>query len=291
MLMACTGLGFACAQPCIDTVENGLTLLNKIPTDGNDCLFTVKFCLRKTSASADHIDYAVYHTNGIIQETVDVSGVQVGSVYCKTFTFIANCNSTASFIAVGRQVNNSICGVISDLIILPIRLLSFSGELQKSGRIFLKWQTASESHSSHFIVQKSKDGMSFLDIAKIKAAGESNSLQSYSFEIKANAGPASVPANYYRLKMLDLDEKFNYSQIIHLNITGTHKIEVHPNPASVLLNIDKGDFQKENLKMINLQGQEISLVWSGENTLDLRDMSSGIYFVKYLDEVIRIIKD
>ena len=283
--------GFLHSQACIDTVENSLTLLSKSSASGSDCLFSVKFCLRKTTSDADHIDYAVYHTNGEMTRTIDVYGVSVGSVICEVFTFVADCNSTASFLAVGKESNNSICGVVVDLILLPIRLLNFTAELQSAGIVSLQWQTASESNSSHFIVQQSKDGRTFVDVTKIKAAGESNALKTYAYEIKSNTGTSSSSVIYYRLKMVDRDESFNYSPIVHIGKTGTRKFNVYPNPTVHLLKIDRNDLQKEGLKLTNLQGQELSLNWVGENTLNLSNVNPGIYFIKYQDEVIRFIKE
>jgi Secretion system C-terminal sorting domain len=291
LFIAIATISFSYSQACIDTVENALTLLSKSSANGPDCLFSVKFCLRKTTSEADHIDYAIYHTNGEMTKTVDVSGISVGSVICEVFTFIADCNSTASFLAVGKETNNSICGVVVDLIVLPIRLLSFSSELSNAGIVSLQWQTASESNSSHFIVQQSKDGKTFLDLGKIKAAGESNVLKTYSYEVKSNTGTSSSLNNYYRLKLVDKDEHFDYSQVIHVGKTGTRKFNVYPNPTAHLLKIDRDDLQKENLKLINLQGQELSLTWLGENTLNLNDVNPGIYYIKYQNEVIRFIKE
>ncbi len=291
LLFMFTGLGLSYSQVCIDTVYNGLTLLNKFNFQGSNCLFTVKFCVRKTTEEATVINYAVYSTGQNIIDSLDITGYPVGSVICRLFTFVADCNSSASFIAVGRKANKSICGVVADLISLHIRLLSFNGELEKSGLIHLNWETATESNSSHFIIQESEDGRNFEDIDQVKAAGESTTLHAYSYDLKSNAFSAMPQEHYFRLKMVDRDDSFIYSQIIRVGNKDTHKFSIFPNPAAYTLNIDKDDLQYENLKMVNLQGQELQLNWISEHALNISQLSPGIYFIRYQDEVIRFVKE
>jgi len=268
-----------------------LALLSKVKVGGTDCQFTVKFCIRKKTSGLHHIDYAAYHTGGRVTKTVYLSGVAIDSVICDVFSFTAHCNSTASFVAVGKQSNNTICGTVSDLIILPIRLLSFTGELQKNGVIKLNWQTADESNSSHFIIQQTIDGAAFSDIAKVQAAGESKDLKAYTIDLKPNTTSASVTAGYYRLKMVDKDGSFIYSEIIKIGSPKTRKFDVFPNPTTHILHFDFSDLQREELKILNLQGQELSIKWLDENTLDLYDLNPGFYILKYEDEIIRVIKE
>ncbi len=275
------------SQACIDTVVPGLTLLSKSGAGGSDCLFSVKFCVKKTTTDADHVLYAVYHSNGEMNKTVDVSGLDIGSVVCETFTFVADCNSTASFLAVGLDINNSICGFVVDLILLPIRLISFTAEPKSPGSVMLQWETASESNSSYFIVQESRDARSFNDIAKVKAAGESRTTQTYSLLTKTNSGTGNTATTYYRLKMIDQDASYTYSSIIKLGKKTGSGFSVYPNPASSILKINLSDLQKEAVSLWNLQGQKIELHWLDQSSLDIHQIQPGLYMLKYQDEVIR----
>jgi hypothetical protein len=292
LAVATTGFSFSqSCKPCLDTVQSSLTLLSKSSIGGTNCLFTVKFCLRKISDDAKQIDYFVYHTNGDTSRTIDVSGVSVGTIICEEFTFVADCNSTASFIAFGKQTSNSVCGIVSDLILLPIKLLSFSAEIQKSGIVNFQWQTGTETNSSYFIIQQSNDGKAFQDIGKVKATGQSNILKQYTYEYKSSAATGISNNNYYRLKMVDRDNSYSFSQIIHIGKSANRIINVYPNPATHILRIDKDDLDKGNLKMFNIQGQELSLTWDESNALNLMNLNQGIYFIKYKDEFIRFVKE
>jgi hypothetical protein len=52
------------AQDCIETVNNSLSIVSKQNFGGPDCLFTIRFCLKKSTADAKTVEYAVNHTYG-----------------------------------------------------------------------------------------------------------------------------------------------------------------------------------------------------------------------------------
>ena len=97
--------------------------------------------------------------------------------------------------------------------ILPIKLLNFTAE-KKERSDLLKWQTASEANSSHFEVEASSDGEIFYSLDIVAAAANSSTVIYYSFE---NYFEVIHPVNYYRLKKVDLDGNFEYTNIISVN--------------------------------------------------------------------------
>ena len=83
---------------------------------------------------------------------------------------------------------------------LPVELVSFSGVCD-NGLINLTWQTASEFNSSHFDVEKSRDGENWQVLTKIQSAGTSNELITYQ-----TADHSAIDGNnYYRLRQVDID--------------------------------------------------------------------------------------
>ena len=95
---------------------------------------------------------------------------------------------------------------------LPVSLLDFNG-LVRNKAIELVWKTALENNSKHFEVLKSTDGISFTEIGKVNAAGNSTGIRAYQF---MDNTPASG-MNYYKLKQVDLDGSFVYSKNIAIN--------------------------------------------------------------------------
>lgn len=274
------------AQDCIGPADHTLTLLNKTNFGGSDCLFTVRFCVKKLTKDAKTIDYYVTHTYGTMTRTINVSNLQVGSIICESFTFVGDCNSTASFLAEGKKLNNTVCGVVSDFIILPIRLVSFNAISTRSGHYNLIWQTAVEQNASHFVVQQSIDNRTFRDISKIRAAGNSNTLKDYSFDVEL------IPSktNYFRLKMVDLDGRFTYSNITSINQNG-RKLTVSPNPAFDFIAVDhiqEADLSK--IEITTIHGQKVSCPLN-HHQIDISQLIPGVYILKMEDENIKFIKN
>lgn len=115
---------------------------------------------------------------------------------------------------------------------LPVELLNFTGKA--IGRdVQLKWQTASERMSDHFIIERSHDGAHFQAIGRVEAAGNSSMLREYDY---LDAEPQEG-LNYYRLKQVDTDGTSETSHVITILFrTALADIEVVPNPALETLN-------------------------------------------------------
>ena len=110
---------------------------------------------------------------------------------------------------------------------LPVKLISFSGRLNGT-KVDLNWVTASELNTKHFEVERSADGRNFTKLATVLAKGNSNTANSYDL-----VDPVPMKGvNYYRLKIIDFDGKFEYSQIVIIRIeNGTQLVtKVTPNP-------------------------------------------------------------
>ncbi|MBU3663039.1 MAG: hypothetical protein FGM41_07565, partial [Bacteroidetes bacterium] len=87
---------------------------------------------------------------------------------------------------------------------LPVTLLSFKGKSTAYGDA-LSWVTASEQNSERFDIEQRMDNQ-WLVIGSVKSAVNSSTNQSYSFLAKEQFGE-----NFYRLKMIDIDQSFTYS--------------------------------------------------------------------------------
>jgi hypothetical protein len=94
---------------------------------------------------------------------------------------------------------------------LPLTLLDFKGKLQHDN-VLLKWKTVNESNTSGFEIQRSYDGVNFVAVGFVPAAGNSSTTLNYQF---LDREPAASK-NYYRLKMIDLDTRYTTSEIIYV---------------------------------------------------------------------------
>ena len=110
---------------------------------------------------------------------------------------------------------------------LPVTLTEFTGK-EKDGDVELKWTTETEINNKYFDVERSLDGSHFESIGKVTGAGNTTLTQHYGL-VDRNAANG---VNYYRLKQVDFDGKFTYSQVVAVKVTRINALlKVYPNPA------------------------------------------------------------
>lgn len=168
---------------------------------------------------------------------------------------------------------------------IPVELASFTGE-QSSNGVILKWITASETNNLGFSVQRSTDGSSFNEITFITGKGTTTDQTKYSYL----DNDVRVGTIYYRLKQIDLDGTFEYSNVINVDVnlpTQFSLMQNHPNPfnPSTKIIFELPVDANVKLNVFNIIGQQITeLVNSdlagGRHEFDFNasDLSSGIYY-------------
>jgi hypothetical protein len=168
---------------------------------------------------------------------------------------------------------------------LPAVLSNF--QLQRiSNNVLLSWQTNTEVNFSHFEVEKSDNGSVFSNIATVKGTGNINgNLYSY------NHYSSSFGTTYYRLKMVDKDGSFTYSNIIADTYTATATtLKVYP--TMVTSNFVNASFapvgKNAQLKIIDANGKQVAVYALQENStyknIETALLSKGIYFVVLQDK-------
>ena len=188
--------------------------------------------------------------------------------------------------------SNSATGTITvNNITLPVSLLHFKGKKQ-TGRIILDWGTANELRTDRFEIEKSNDGSVFKKIGAVAAIGYSNVSKFYEF---TDVEPLSA-LNYYRLKMIDADGKFTYSNVVVFFGDQPGKIiinKIKPNPFTGLINVDivLPHPQHLSIQVVDMTGKVgASKDYTGKEgdnsyTLNgLNNLPAGIYFVKIVTE-------
>jgi hypothetical protein len=180
-----------------------------------------------------------------------------------------------------------LAGVISNFgnNILPITLLNFTAE--KNGKsVLLKWTTASETNNDYFELEKSTDAINFRVVAKIKGAGYSSQLVDYSHE---DSNPFTG-ISYYRLKQVDYDGTFSYSEIKAINFddSGREQVQFFPNPTKGVVNITNLNANRDYV--INVYDAVGKLMFSKNTrnnnifTFSAQELASGLYTLQILSE-------
>ncbi|MEY5048727.1 MAG: hypothetical protein RLZZ175_2086 [Bacteroidota bacterium] len=172
--------------------------------------------------------------------------------------------------------------------ILPVSFLNVSAKNITSG-VLVKWQTASETNNDYFVVERSTDGRNFEVISsQIDGAGTTNNINSYTF-IDKNPKEG---VNYYRIKQVDFDAKFDYSKVVAVNTGGSTIISISPNPTAndAILKIlaeESGIYQVaiyDALGKVYFTTSVEVYGGSGEYKLNLNNLSKGVYFLHVTSE-------
>ena len=167
---------------------------------------------------------------------------------------------------------------------LPVTLVSFNGQ-SIGNNVSLSWLTTTESDFSHFIVEKSLNGTDF------KALIRTNTKGAGSYTETDNNAFADAATLYYRLKIVDLNGQFSYSEIIVVKQTGgySNSVSVYPNPVqgnNVWLKLQSTQTGKVAVKVVDFSGRIIltqnSTVVAGSNVIllsNFKQLTTGMYSV------------
>jgi hypothetical protein len=172
--------------------------------------------------------------------------------------------------------------------IVPVELLAFNASVNGS-QVQLLWSTASELNNLGFEIQRSVDNEdNFSTVAFVDGNGNSTEINYYSYT--DNPQLSGVNQIYYRLKQVDLDGSFSYSDIVNVTYDVPAEFVLSqnfPNPfnPSTRINyfVPKESFV--NIKVYDFLGREVAdLVNETKSTgsyelmFDASSLPSGTYF-------------
>jgi hypothetical protein len=157
---------------------------------------------------------------------------------------------------------------------LPVTLVYFNCEA-KGNTAILQWKSAEEIDLDSYIVQYSKDGNGFQDLATINAEGANHN---YIFTHRQVSGTA-----YYRLKISDQDGEYKYSEIKKLTFKAKPDLTVVPNPSDDYIQIHCSNaVDLKTLQIFSIEGFILKTIrnYSDGQKISVRDLPKGIYILK-----------
>ena len=172
------------------------------------------------------------------------------------------------------------------LIPLPVELTSFDGKYS-DGNVKLDWYTATETNNYGFEIQKGYDDTSFSSIGFVPGFGTTTNGNHYSF----TDNNLENFRNYYRLKQIDYNGEFKYSDVVMVQnpaLSDFHLYGNYPNPFNPATTIKYSLPEQSKIKIIlyNILGNEVKTLYSGDQDagihsliLNADNLSSGVYFV------------
>jgi hypothetical protein len=255
--------------------------------------------------------YASTVTFGSLSSSIPYPGVKY---YFVTFdlgesdgTLIATI-ATTSDISCSSSLSTSISNapLSSSGVPLPVELSMLNAECRMNN-VELKWKTETEVNNYGFEIERKKIATSneqqatsnqspinqltnhqWLKVGFVSGAGTSNSPKEYSFaESKLPAGRYA-----YRLKQIDLDGAFKYSQSVEIEISAPKEfalLQNYPNPfnPATVISYQLPVVSNVNLKVYDILGKEVATLVNGmkepstyEVQFDASHLASGVYFYK-----------
>jgi hypothetical protein len=221
-----------------------------------------------------------YYNNVLIKSNVvDLVGLLGTTVY---WGFSAGC-----YCVTGGPVITDM--TLNGTKVLPLSLTDFDAEA-KDNAVQLQWRTGYEQNTSHFILERSGDGIQFSPLQRIAATGNSTLPLNY----KAIDQEPLSGTVFYRLKMLDTDGRFSYSKILAVKMNAlAKKAIIFPNPVSSELHVQVPAVKKGKctLQVIDglgrvLKQQQVQLNNNPLSfTINIQDLQPGVYWlqVQYTD--------
>ncbi len=197
------------------------------------------------------------------QTTVASPGISGIGNYSVTITDANTCTGT-----------NSATFTASDCIALQLDLVSF--EVSKKDRTaVLNWKVAAAEEGSLFEIERSTDGGNWARAGVVKAM---TTALSYTFlDVMAGLMGSNL---LYRLKMIEKDGAFTYSEVRALSFGQDDAAIFYPNPVrnGQKLNLVTGATIK-GIRIFNAAGQQVRYI-TDVTAIDLNQLPSGLYLLQ-----------
>ena len=213
----------------------------------------------------------------------DSSDVNLAGTYSAPNDFLPNSMQTNLFAHVTGGSCSYFIPFRVDLSGLPVTLTNFN-VTKEAQQTHLSWSTSSENYSSHFEIEHSMNARDWKLLGLVASNKESTSTQTYHFTHTNSV----LGHHYYRLKMVDQDNSFEYSPIRSLFISG-EKIVVgnfYPNPSTSIATIDMTLNQPDQVtittfdltgKILYTKTQQLN---AGKNQVEVPPTGKGIRVVQ-----------
>lgn len=288
-----------CYNQDFDLQINDPVITGKINCNEPDGPRTYDLDIMSTNPTAFQVSYTLYLDDGVLTNGLTTFGAgdtpfyTSGPVNLSTsqpihskdeaypYAFLED-KRTIWVVLTAPSLPNAIVAELGNgcTITLPVTLARFNGTLLDN-KVSLSWTTTEEAGSSHFNIERSADAKEFIQLGRVQAKGNSAATQQYKF---MDTSPMTGH-NYYRLRMVDLDGKFEYSRMITIdNGTGSVAFELlgNPTPDKEIRFLLKNE-NVSNIRLFDMSGKSIrfALTQTG-NEFVLKPkggISSGLYIL------------
>ena len=175
--------------------------------------------------------------------------------------------------------------------VLPLQSLMVSATLTGSVAT-IYWVTKNEINTNKFIVERSTDNRTFTTVGEKRAAGTYQGTSNYALPDDISS-LSSYSVIYYRIKVIDIDGAFTYSNVVVVRLDIKAIVKIWPNPfvSNVTVSITSKTATTLNVRVLDYTGKTIFVkqhqVTKGANQLNLDYIATlppGVYILEMTDE-------
>lgn len=167
--------------------------------------------------------------------------------------------------------------------ILPVKFIHFSAS--KAGNdVGVSWSTSEESNNSHFAVERSTDGYTWRSIGYVSPVESISAVNQYSFTDRN----LSSTVAYYRIKQVDRDGKFAYTEIkkVSNNNSNSSLANVYVSGDNVSITFNEKTESAITIRVISLNGHLVygRKMQQSATRVDIQipSVNKGIYVVQVI---------
>jgi len=153
--------------------------------------------------------------------------------------------------------------------------------------IKITWSVATQINNDKYIIEHGTEGRNFASIGEIAGDGTSNIIKNYEY---IHTSP-SIGMNYYRIKQVDYDGKYSYSDIASVRYDGSGETNIFPNPATSNVTITTSE--PASIQIFDVYGRVLSKqeIQKGQNTINLGELPSGMLIFVVGDQRFKVLKE
>ncbi|MFT3680514.1 MAG: T9SS type A sorting domain-containing protein [Ferruginibacter sp.] len=271
----------------LEVIPNAAPVLLSSPAAQNICVNkTDSTTFTINDADLDTMHFKISSNNTALLPLTNIAVTNTGNLY--TITYFGNANQTGTT-TISLTANDGYGDSVSfsfpvnitagdNCIVVPVNWLSFSAVLQ-NGKIMLNWSVASEVNNKEFVIERSTDGIHWLEIFAVASKGNGSLQNNYSA-----ADPVPVTGiNFYRIKQVDIDGRFTYSVTSGVRFAKSNaSFIIYPNPLHTMVNYElqgAGNAVKVDLELSAVDGKLLKQfhVRGPRGSFSVQDFPAGIY--------------
>jgi hypothetical protein len=249
-----------------------------------------------TDAASDWTGFAgsVYERPGVsrcaqVASSFSYTGSQPSITFRMGYDYNAGNNQGRPVRQYGSKLG---CFNFPSLSTLPVDLISFSA-IYNNYQSLLKWTSANEVNFAKYVIERSNNGSEYAPVGEKNATG---STGRNNYEFTDDLSTASGAVFYYRLKMVDIDGKYKYSQIVMVkkDAKTINGIIISPNPiisGATSVRFSAVRPSTIDLKVVDFSGkillQQKNKVLEGSNSITISNLEKllpGTYILQMINE-------